>query len=81
MILAAKAMVLTMMGLVTKPGIPKVACDELRAGTEGKRYKSPLADGSVPHRRDVGLQRCLLQTMELCLTNPGSSWYNRDAKE
>ncbi len=49
MMLAAKAMALAVLDLETKPDILKAARDEFEKKTEGKKYVSPLPEGTVPH--------------------------------
>jgi len=49
MMLAAKAMALAALDLETKPDILKAARDEFEKKTEGKKYVSPLPEGTVPH--------------------------------
>jgi aminobenzoyl-glutamate utilization protein B len=48
MLYAAKALALTALDLMTKPDLLQAAQAEF-AGTEGRRYVSPLPDGTVPH--------------------------------
>ncbi|TEU19060.1 MAG: hypothetical protein E3J25_00440 [Anaerolineales bacterium] len=49
MMLAAKAMALAALDLETKPDILKAARDEFEKKTRGKKYVSPLPEGTVPH--------------------------------
>jgi aminobenzoyl-glutamate utilization protein B len=49
MMLAAKALALAALDLETKPDILKAARDEFQKQTGGKKYVSPLPEGTVPH--------------------------------
>lgn len=49
MLYAAKALALTALDLMTKPELLQAAKDEFAASTSGRKYVSPLPDGTVPH--------------------------------
>jgi len=49
MLYAAKALALTALDLMTKPDVLQAAKDEFAASTAGRKYVSPLPDGTVPH--------------------------------
>ena len=49
MLFAAKALALTALDLLTKPDLLQAAQAEFATSTEGRRYISPLPDGTVPH--------------------------------
>ena len=46
---AAKALALTALDLMTKPALLQAAQAEFRASTAGRKYVSPVPDGTVPH--------------------------------
>lgn len=46
---AAKALALTALDLMTKPELLQAAQAEFAASTEGRKYVSPVPDGTVPH--------------------------------
>ena len=48
MMLAAKTMALTAIDLITKPDLLRAAREEFEKKTEGKKYVSPLPEGSKP---------------------------------
>jgi len=49
MLYAAKALALTALDLMTKPDVLQAAKAEFAASTAGRKYVSPLPDGTVPH--------------------------------
>ena len=49
MLYAAKALALTAFDLLTKPELLQAAKDEFAASTAGRKYITPIPDGTVPH--------------------------------